>query len=214
MFRLAQHLGICGADIRDLDAASVRRIFASIDALEPERTGYIWLQAYERHYREQLFNALVSNHGRGRWPVRNTRPEAQLVFCMDDREEGIRRHLEEHQPQIETLGAAGFFGLPIYWRDLDDSTLTPLCPVVVTPSHQLHETPQAGQEQPAAIHAQRRAQRLRLKDVLHQETRRNLLRTMLLILLAAPATLAVLVGKVLAPLPISRLSDKMRNACH
>ena len=212
LFRLAQHLGICGADIRDLDAASVRRIFESIDALEPERAGYIWLQAYERHYREQLFNALVSNHGRGRWPVRNTRPEAQLVFCMDDREEGIRRHLEEHQPQIETLGAAGFFGVPIYWRGLDDSTLTPLCPVVVTPSHVLHETPQAGQEQPAARHARRRAQRLRLKDVLHQETRRNLLRSMLLILLAAPATLVVLVGKVLAPLPLARLSERLRRA--
>ena len=210
LFRLAQHLGICGADIRDLDAASVSRIFASIDTLDPERAGFIWLQAYERHYREQLFNALVNNHGRGRWPVRETRPEAQLVFCMDDREEGIRRHLEEHQPHIETLGAAGFFGVPIYWRGLDDSTLTPLCPVVVTPSHQLHEIPHAGQEQPAARHARRRSQRLRLKDILYQETRRNLLRSMLLILLAAPAALAVLIGKTLAPLTVARLSERLR----
>ena len=80
-------------------AATVKRIFDCIDCLDPERAGFIWLQAYERHYREQLFNALVNNHGRGRWPARDTRPEAQLVFCMDDREEGIRRHLEEHNPQ-------------------------------------------------------------------------------------------------------------------
>jgi uncharacterized protein YbcC (UPF0753/DUF2309 family) len=212
LFRLTQHLGVCGADIRHLDRATVKRIFDCIDSLDPERTGFIWLQAYERHYREQLFNALVNNHGRGRWPTRNTRPAAQLVFCMDDREEGFRRHLEEHNPQLETLGAAGFFGVAINWRGLDDSTVTPLCPVVVTPAHEIRETPQAGQEVPGRQHSKRRQQRLRLKDLLHQETRRNLLGSTLLILLAAPAALAVLVGKVLVPLPVNRLAERLRNA--
>jgi uncharacterized protein YbcC (UPF0753/DUF2309 family) len=211
LFRLAQHLGVCGADIRDLDRTTINRIFGCIDSLDPERAGFIWLQAYERHYREQLFNALVNNHGRGRWPARDTRPEAQLVFCMDDREEGFRRHLEEHNPHLETLGAAGFFGVAINWLGLDDSTVTPLCPVVVTPAHEIRETPQAGQEAPGRQHARRREQRLRLKDLLHQETRRNLLRSTLLILVAAPAALAVLVGKVLAPLTLGRLSDRLRR---
>ena len=212
LFRLAQHLGMCGADIRNLGHATVNRIFDCIDSLDPERSGFIWLQAYERHYREQLFNALVNNHGRGRWSVRNTRPEAQLVFCIDDREEGFRRHLEEHNPRLETLGAAGFFGVAINWRGLDDRTVTPLCPVVVTPAHEIRETPQSGQESPGRQHARRRKQRLRLKDLLHQETRRNLLGSTLLILLAAPAALVVLAGKLLAPLPVSRLSEKMRIA--
>jgi len=211
LFRLAQHLGVCGADIRDLDRATLKRIFDTIDSLDPERSGFIWLQAYERHYREQLFNALVNNHGRGRWPARNTRPEAQLVFCMDEREEGFRRHLEEHNPQLETLGAAGFFGVAINWLGLDDSTVTPLCPVVVIPAHEIRETPQAGQESAGRKHASRRERRLRLKDLLHQETRRNLLRSTLLILLAAPAALAVLVCKVFAPLPLARLSDRLRS---
>jgi len=212
LFRLMQHLGVCGADIRNLEHATVKRIFDCIDSLDPERAGFIWLQAYERHYREQLFNALVNNHGRGRWPARKTRPEAQLVFCMDDREEGFRRHLEEHNPQLETLGAAGFFGVAINWLGLDDSAVSLLCPVVVTPAHEIRETPQAGQESAGRQHTKRREQRLRLQDLLHQETRRNLLRSTLLILLAAPAALAVLIVKVLAPLPISQLSEKMRNA--
>jgi uncharacterized protein YbcC (UPF0753/DUF2309 family) len=134
------------------------------------------------------------------------------VFCIDYREEGFRRHLEEHNPHLETLGAAGFFGVAINWRGLDDSTVTPLCPVVVTPAHEIRETPQAGQESPGEQHTRRREQRLRLKDLLYQETRRNLLRSTLLILLAAPAALAVLVGKVLAPLPVSQLSEKLRKA--
>jgi uncharacterized protein YbcC (UPF0753/DUF2309 family) len=211
LFRLAQHLGVCGADIRELDRTTLNRIFATIDSLHPERTGFIWLQAYERHYREQLFNALVNNHGRGRWPVRDTQPEAQLVFCMDDREEGFRRHLEEHNPQLETFGAAGFFGVAINWLGLDDHAVTPLCPVVVTPAHEIRETPQAGQESAGKQHSKRRQQRLHLRDLLHQETRRNLLRSTLLILLAAPGALTVLLGKVFAPLLLSRLSDRLRS---
>jgi len=211
LFRLAQHLGICGTDIRSLDPGAVNRIFTCIETLDTERAGFIWLQAYEHHYREQLFNAVVNNHGRGNWRTRDTRPLAQLVFCMDDREEGIRRHLEEHNPDIETLGAAGFFGVPVNWRGLDDTSVTPLCPIVVTPSHEVRETPQAGQELTAARHARRRTRLLWLKDTVHQETYRNLLRSTLLILLAAPAALAVLIGKVLAPLSSGRLSEWLRR---
>jgi uncharacterized protein YbcC (UPF0753/DUF2309 family) len=211
LFRLAQHLGICGAAVRTLDHAGVKGILACLDSLDTERAGFIWLQAYERHYREQLFNALADNHGRGRWATRATRPEAQLVFCMDDREEGFRRHLEEHNPHLETLGAAGFFGVAINWRGLDDKTVSPLCPVVVTPSHEVREAPQAGQEPAGLRHAGRRARRVRLKDLAHQETRRNLLRTTGLILLAAPAALGVLIAKVFAPLPVARLSARLRR---
>ena len=211
LFRLAQHLGVCGAGIRDLDRAAVRSLLDTIDALHPERAGFIWLQAYEHHYREQLFNAVVNNHGRGRWYARATRPDSQIVFCMDDREEGFRRHLEEYNPNIETLGAAGFFGVPINWRGLDDRTVTPLCPIVVTPSHEIRETPQPGQESQAARHATRHRRRLRLKDLVYQETRRNLFSSTLLILGTAPFALAVLVGKTLAPRMVGRLADRLRD---
>jgi len=211
LFRLAQHLGICGAELRELDRAALHRVFACLDQLDEHRCGYLWLQAYEIHYRDQLFNAIVNNHGRGRWQTRDERPDSQLVFCMDDREEGIRRHLEEHNPRIETLGAAGFFGVPIFWSGLDDREPTPLCPIVVTPSHQIAEQAQPGQSGLAARHAGRRRRRLAVKGLLHQETRRNLLTSALLILLAAPATLALLVAKVLTPLPAGRLAERLRR---
>jgi uncharacterized protein YbcC (UPF0753/DUF2309 family) len=211
LFRLAQHLGLSGTDVRDLDRATLHRIFACLGQLDAERSGFLWLQAYENHYRDQLFNALLHNQGRGQWETRSSRPQCQVVFCMDDREEGFRRHLEEHNPRIETLGAAGFFGLPILWRGLDDNEVTPLCPVLVKPSHEIHEQPAAGQTAAAARHTARHRLRLAVKGLLHQETRRNLFISGLLILLAAPATLVVLAARVLAPLSIGRLSERLRR---
>jgi len=145
LFRLAQHLGIAGGELRALSTADLERLLAPLDALPATMRGAVWQCAYEHHYRDALINALANNHGR--WTGHEQQPQAQIVFCtqaqivfcIDDREEGIRRHLEELNPQIETLGAAGFFGVAMNWRGLDDRDVTPLCPVVVTPAHEIRE---------------------------------------------------------------------------
>jgi uncharacterized protein YbcC (UPF0753/DUF2309 family) len=203
LFLLTQHLGLSAAELHQLNEAQLGALFAALE-LDDESSGYLWLQAYERHYREQIFNALTLNHGRGPWAERDRRPDAQVVFCMDDREEGIRRHLEELNPNIETLGAAGFFGVAINWRGLDDEQVTPLCPVVVTPVHEVRELAQVGQKALLALHQQRRGWRLKLQHLLHQELRQRLPTAALVLLLSAPLVLLALLGKVLAP----RLSGK------
>ncbi len=210
LFRMMQHLGLSGAAVRSLNSAQVDMIFACMEAVDEQRAGYLWLQAYERHYREQLFNAIVNNHGRGRWQTRPARADAQIVFCMDDREEGIRRHLEEHNPDIETLGAAGFFGIPINWRGIDDTRVTALCPVVVTPAHEVRETVRPGHEASKRKHDKRRSLRLKIKDLVYQGTRRNLVSSTLLILFGAPVVLLALLAKVVAPLPAGRWTERLR----
>lgn len=209
LFSLAQHLGLSGAALREFSPAQIEELFACLERLDEQRSGFIWLQAYERHYRDRLLQALAANHGRGRRFVE--RPQAQLMFCMDDREEGIRRHIEERYPDVETLGAAGFFNLPINWRGLDDEAVTPLCPVVQTPSNEIKEQPQAGAENLARSHQNRRARRLRVKNWLHQEVRRNLFSSALLIAAAAPLALPVLLGKIFLPRHTAAWLSKLRQ---
>ncbi len=209
LFRLAQHLSLPAEFIRNLDRSQLDEIFTCIDQMQSKKGSYIWLCAYERNYREKIFNALADNRGRGRWRDRETQPGAQIVFCMDDREEGIRRHLEELDPHVETLGAAGFFGVAINWLGLDDSDITPLCPIVVTPAHQVNEVAQSDQQK--RKHDKRRGLRLILKDILHHEIRRNLFSSTLLIFLLSPFILLILIGKLFMPRILGRVSDKMQH---
>ncbi len=184
-------------------------MFDCLRRLDEGTRGFLWLRAYENHYRDEIFTALVHNHGR--WAGRGGRPQAQLVFCMDDREEGIRRHLEEINPGVETFGAAAHFNVPHWWTGLDDDRPSGLCPVVLVPSNQVREIPAHGQERIHRSHARRRRLRIRLGDFLHQEIRRNPAGSAA-ILACAPLALASLAGKTFAPRRFGQWVERLRRA--
>ncbi|MDP2786717.1 MAG: DUF2309 domain-containing protein [Pseudomonadota bacterium] len=209
LFLLCQHLGL---NAEALAQTGARGLLDCLADLTPQVMGWVWLQAYERHYRQQILAALAANAGRGAWKTRATRPVAQLVFCIDDREEGLRRHLEEIAPRVETLGAAAHFNVPHAWRGLDDDHAVALCPVVptvVVPAHEVRERPVD-----AAVHArhvERQGLRLRWKARLHQGTRLGLVAPALMSVAAAPLALGVLAGKTFAPAALGRFVQRLRT---
>ncbi len=209
LFLLAQHLALRGGEIRAIGRAGAEKLLGGLSRLDADQTGYVWLNAYERHYREQIFAAVAANHAR--CPA-NPDPEAQLVFCMDDREEGMRRHLEEINPRLETFGAAAHFSVFINWYGLDDDAPTVLCPVVAKPAHEVRELPRGGSEELFARHRRRLARRLKWRETLHQGTRRGLLVPALLSAVAAPAALAVLAGKMLLPGRLGRFAARLAQS--
>ncbi|WP_293679566.1 DUF2309 domain-containing protein [Thiolapillus sp.] len=211
LFRLVQHLGLCGNDLRHQGTEAAMSLLQALDSLDEATRGFLWLQAYERQYRDQLFSAVAANHERGRWAERDERIRAQLVFCMDDREEGYRRNLEEVAPHLETLGAAAHFGVPHLWQGLDATQADALTPVVYEPVNLVREKPLPGQEALLAQHERRRRLRLAVSALLNQGIRRNLLTSTLLVAAAAPAALVGLAGKVLAPLKTGHLAETLKE---
>ena len=198
LFHLAQHLSWDANTFAQQSADDLARLLHILQTLDdPNTSGYLWLRAYEQHFHEQVFSALLHKHA---LPApAETVPAAQLIFCMDDREESVRRHLEELAPDLATFGAAGVFGLPHNWQALDAPQPLKLAQPVVTAIHAFREqaTP-AGQTQ-LAQH-QRRQPFLRwLQGWKNHRMRHGVVGTALALPLFAPFALLELIGRGFMP---------------
>lgn len=198
LYRLCQHLGVCAQELASLSRDQVEEIIISLQTLDQKQSGKVWLEAYELHYRNELLSGLTAKF-RTKSSSYADVPQAQVVCCMDDREEGFRRQLEEVNPAINTYGAAAFFDLDLAWQGLDDSEPIKLCPVPMTPAHLVQERPLASEAHKADIHQGRHARMQAWYHLFYQELRRNLLVTVPTVLLMAPTALAALFSRVLFP---------------
>src|SRR5262249_30190070 len=135
LFHLAQ---LCGLDASiveqwtEADVAAVERELRELDGLRRRR---ILHQSFERTVRYRLYDALAGHHPQGL----SHAAVFQAVFCLDEREESFRRHLEEVEPACETFGTPGFFNVAMYHQGAPDAHPRPLCPVAIRPDHYVAE---------------------------------------------------------------------------
>ncbi|MRG86846.1 DUF2309 domain-containing protein [Salinibacillus xinjiangensis] len=96
----------------------------------------ICLEAWEQTYSEQLCQKIGAKQ---READDKKSKLAQFVFCIDVRSEPFRRQLEKEGP-FETIGIAGFFGVPIATSELGSNHSHPSLPVISKPQHIIKES--------------------------------------------------------------------------
>jgi uncharacterized protein YbcC (UPF0753/DUF2309 family) len=89
----------------------------------------LWQRAEEIAYQQPLLRALASSKGKGAAAT----PVAQVAFCIDVRSEVFRRALEHSLTNVQTIGFAGFFGLPVQYTPLGTTATRPQLPGLLAP---------------------------------------------------------------------------------
>lgn len=173
LFLLAQHAGLGAPDLAALAPDEIGRLFRLLERLDDRSRLAVWHEAYERHYRARLLDALHA-HAKQRPSEPQPQPRFLLFTCIDDRNESIRRHFEEVAREHATYGVAGFFNLAIAYQGIDDPSTFPLCPVVLTPQHKVAEEPLSA-EAPRAEARRKRLQSLTYASVGLEKASRSLL---------------------------------------
>jgi uncharacterized protein YbcC (UPF0753/DUF2309 family) len=100
-----------------------------------------------------------------------SKPDAQLVFCIDVRSEPFRMKIEG-EGNYETFGFAGFFGLPISIHSYNTDKVKDCCPVLIKPSYKIVEEP-IRQEHDRISHHQKGKSFLNMCRAFYQDLKYN-----------------------------------------
>ena len=125
-------------------------LFAPITRTELQEVLILWQMAFEWSYYDEVFAGLISLQKQKKsLPTKdssqiNSLTEFIGIFCIDERECSIRRHLEYVQPQCETMGCPGFFGVEFFFHPANGKFHEKLCPAPVTPKYLIREIESKG----------------------------------------------------------------------
>ncbi len=145
---LARALAVDPAAIHLTAPGDLRTVLDWLEGFPASQHGPRWLEAFEASHRRHIVDTLAAGacHAAAANAVETqaaqSRPLAQLVFCIDVRAEVFRRHLE-HRGGYETLGLAGFFGVPLDYQPFGTPLVVAHCPVLLKPKNRIREVPRS-----------------------------------------------------------------------
>ncbi len=96
----------------------------------------IWQDAFEWSYYDEVLAGIKLEKTE---KVYIKDKNFQAMFCIDDREISFRRYLEELEPECETFGTPGFFGVEFFYQPEEGKFYTKVCPAPVTPKYLVKE---------------------------------------------------------------------------
>ncbi|MDC0669382.1 DUF2309 domain-containing protein [Nannocystis radixulma] len=208
LFLLAQHAGVGAPTIHAASRGDIDTVIAFLDRHDDMTRMRLWHEAYERHYRVELLDAVAANVRVASMP--QVAPRFQVMLCLDDRFESSRRYLEEISPEVETYGGPGFFGVAFAYQGIDDPRTFPLCPVIVTPQHRIDEVVLTQQFNLAELRKQRR-QQLARASALFGRASRSLWLGLLVSIVTGMVSVVPLLLSIFAPRTAGRLRQAIRR---
>jgi len=125
-------------------------LFADLPKTELAEVIELWQDAFEWSYYDSVLKGISLydekrtvqyNRNDNKSSLQNElKPSLQAIFCIDEREDSIRRHIEAIDKHAETFGAPGFFGVEFYFLQQGGKFYDKLCPAPVTPKYLIKET--------------------------------------------------------------------------
>ncbi len=122
-------------------------LFADVPQTELAGVIQLWQEAFEWSYYDAVLKGILLS-GKNEKTKTNQTPVItpagfetglQAIFCIDEREDSIRRHIEAVDTTAETFGAPGFFGVEFYFQQQGSKFYDKLCPAPVTPKYLIKE---------------------------------------------------------------------------
>ena len=112
-------------------------LFSPVESSELEEVLKIWQDSFEWSYYDEVINGIKTNSTRQKTHAKNI--SFQAIFCIDERECSLRRHIEYIADDCETFGAPGFFGVEFYFKPIGAKFKDKLCPAPVYPRYLIKE---------------------------------------------------------------------------
>jgi uncharacterized protein YbcC (UPF0753/DUF2309 family) len=158
----------------------------------------------EQNYQHELMRKLMPKIKNMQKP--KIKADAQLVFCIDVRSEPFRRSIEP-LGAYETLGFAGFFGIPARIHDCNTGTSKDSCPVLLKPRYNIKEHP-ISSALPCVKKRARGKERFKMLKNIYHDLKYNFSSPFALVETLGAWCGITMLAKTVAP----NLSDKTRTA--
>jgi uncharacterized protein len=119
-------------------------LFTPVQKTELDEILAIWQQAFEWTYYDQVLAGLQQQKEK---PESTKTKSFQALFCLDDREGSFRRYVEQLDPDCQTYGTPGFFGVEFYFQPRQSLLYTKQCPAPSNPKHLIKEVGHFGRHE-------------------------------------------------------------------
>jgi uncharacterized protein YbcC (UPF0753/DUF2309 family) len=136
---LDNELGKTWRSIADVCKEPPVDLFAEIETSEHQEVLKIWQDAFEWSYYDEVLGGIL-NLKKNKTQVNDISEKSfQALFCIDERECSLRRHVEQTDKNSETFGTPGFFSVEFFFQAQNAKFYDKLCPAPVTPKYLIKE---------------------------------------------------------------------------